>query len=982
MVMQFSNPWLLLLLIPAAAFLYFTVRTMIRLAFFRRITVIVLRSLVFLLVILLLAGLTFRNVSDKATTLFLVDSSDSVKGTEEAEAFIKAALKNMDKKDDAGIINFGAGAVVELPSTRKAAFTEMQTKTNPSFTNIEDALVLAQSLMPWDHKKRIVLISDGRENAGDALKQAEIMKSKGYRIDVFPVEAGISGEVQLEKLEVPDSLNLNEQFEISVTVESNMNTGATLRLYSGRQLTAEKKVALNKGTNRFAFSDKAVNGGTVTYRAEITADSDTVSQNNALSAYAYISDKPKILLLREYESAGKELEKILGADMQVTALKPAQAPRELPELLKYDAFVLADVSADSLSEAFLENLETAVGHQGKGLLVTGGENSYGPGGYYKTKLEEILPVNMDIKPKEEDPNLALMLVIDKSGSMSSADYGITSMDLAKEAAIRATEVLDKDDTIGVIAFDDAYKWVVTPKKLDNLQAIQDAIGTIRAGGGTQILPPLEEAYSAIQKLDTKLKHIILLTDGQAEKEGYEPVIDGLREKGITLSTVAVGHSADHALMQILAIGGKGRYYATDEFTDIPKIFAKEVFLAGKKYLNNRTFTPRLSALSDILKNIDAVPSLDGYVSTTAKETANVVFTSDEGDPVLATWQYGLGRTVAWTPDAQGIWTYDWMNWEESPLFWKNILSWLVQQNLGKGYSIETGVEGLEGRITVKAEEDSYMTAESVGGVLVGPDGTKQEIALSPSAPGEYTGTFQGGQSGVYIADLTLSDSEGKSERISTGLIIPYSPEYDVLPEDDNTLLQKLAKAGGGRILETPSQVFGSELAAVTGTTDPTLPLLITALVLFMLDIAVRRLNLNPGQLLKPLAGRLAGIAATIAARIRPKFRPRTAGNNSADAADSFKPVGTAMSASTARAADTSPSVSASAPSASTSAPPVSTSIPSASSTPPVPGANKSKPSSSEPAGYRKPIPASPAADKEAPASHAAELLERKKKWRK
>ena len=423
-------------------------------------------------------------------------------------------------------------------------------------------------------------------------------------------------------------------------------------------MTSQKKVTRNKGTNRFAFSDKAVNGGTVTYRAEITANYDTVSQNNSLSAYSYISDKPKILILREADASGKELEKILGEDMRVTALKPGQAPQDLPELLKYDAFVLANVPIDSLSEAFLTNLKTAVGHQGKGLLVTGGDNSYGPGGYFKTKLEEILPVNMDIKPKEEDPDLALMLVIDKSGSMSSADYGIAKIELAREAAVRATEVLDKDDTVGVLTFDDAYKWVVTPQKLDNLQAIQDAIGTIRAGGGTQILPPLEEAFDAVQKLDTKLKHIILLTDGQAEKEGYEPVIDGLREKGITLSTVAVGHSADHALMQALAMGGKGRYYETDEFTDIPKIFAKEVFLAGRKYLNNRTFTPQLAASSDILKNIDAVPNLDGYVATTAKDTANIVFTSDEGDPVLATWQYGLGRTGAWTPTlrASGLMT--------------------------------------------------------------------------------------------------------------------------------------------------------------------------------------------------------------------------------------------------------------------------------------------------------------------------------------
>jgi Mg-chelatase subunit ChlD len=847
MVIQFDNPWLLLMLIPAAALVFFTAKGLIRLTAWRRAGVILLRGLVFLLVVLLLSGLTLRQVSDRATTLFMVDSSDSVGGKERAADFVREAIRGMGRNDEAGIINFGESAFVELPAGKNPVFDELQTRVDPSFTNIEKALLAAQSLMPWDHKKRAVLLSDGRENAGDALRQVRQMRDKGYVIDVYPLDSEIKQEVQLQELKVPASVNLNEQFELTVTVESNVRTEATLQLYSGRVLTARKEVLLNKGTNQFAFSDKAVRGGTVTYRAEVTAASDTVIRNNALSAFTYVTDVPEILILQE-GAAGRELEEILKADMHVTVQSPKQAPTELSELLRYDAFILANVSADSLSDAFLKNLETAVSHQGKGLLVTGGDNSYGPGGYYATALEKILPVNMDIKPGEEEPNLALLLVIDKSGSMASGDYGIEKMELAREAAIRSTEVLKQDDMIGVLAFDDAYKWVVAPQKTDNLKAIQDAIGTIRAGGGTQILPPLEEAFHSIQDLDAKLKHIILLTDGQAEKEGYEPVIDGLRGKGITLSTVAVGREADSSLMRALALGGRGRFYQTDEFTDIPKIFAKEVFLAGKKYLVNRTFTPALAGSSELLKGIDAVPQLDGYVATTAKGAANVIFASDQGDPVLASWQYGLGRTVAWTPDAQGIWTGDWMAWESSPKFWKNIISWLVQQNLSRGYTVESDIEGQEGIITVKAEEDAYMTADKIEGRLIGPDGAEREIKLDPIAPGEYRGSFTGGESGVYIADLTLSGSGGRSERISAGLAMPYSPEYDLLSSNGGALLQKIANEGGGRILESPAQAFEGGLPSAEGITDPSLWLLIAVLILFLADVALRRLSIRPGFL--------------------------------------------------------------------------------------------------------------------------------------
>lgn len=865
MAVQFDNPWLLLLILPAAAFMYYTAKNMIRLVRWRRVSVIMLRSFALLMVILLLSGITLGQMSASATTLFLVDSSDSIRKKEQGADFVREAIKSMGRNDEAGVINFGGNSSIELLPVKNPIFNGLQTQIDSSFTSIENALALAQSIMPWDHQKRVVILTDGHENIGNAILQVKQMKARGYAVDVYPVNLGFQGEVQLKELKIPDSVHLNEQFEIIVNVKSSINTGAVLRLYSNRLLTAQKEVVLNKGENQFVFIDKAANGGMVTYRAEVLADDDTVSQNNELSSFTYVKDIPRIMLIQDSDEAGKIIADILDEDMNLTLVNPKQVPVEPAELMKYDAFILANVSADSLNNGFLSNLEKAVSHQGKGLLVTGGDNSYGPGGYYKTTLEKLLPVNVDIKPKEEEPNLALMLVIDKSGSMSSGDFGISKMELAREAAIRSTEVLNRDDMIGVIAFDDAYKWVVEPQKLDNLQAIQDAIGTIRSGGGTQILPPLEAAYYAIQESDAKLKHIILLTDGQAEKEGYEPLIEGLREKGITLSTVAVGRSADSLLMRALAYGGRGRFYQTDEFTDIPKIFAKEVFMAGKKYLNNRTFIPRAAGYSDILKGIDAVPQLDGYVATTAKQTANVILESDEKDPVLASWQYGLGRTIAWTPDAQGIWTYDWMNWEDSGIFWKNTVSWLVQQDMSKGYTVESGIEGREGFITVKAEDDAFMMATDVKGTLVGPDGGKQEIELLPGAPGEYRGSLSNLKSGVYIADITLSGSDGRSERISTGLIMPYSSEYDLLEGSNEALLQKIAYEGGGRMLDDPAQVFKSELPPVEGKVDPTRVLFIAIFILFIIDVALKRLNLRMDLLKKKLARTAAAGKAAVAA---------------------------------------------------------------------------------------------------------------------
>jgi len=845
MALQFENPWLLLLILPIAIFIFYTTKNMIKMTYWKKTTTVILRCFIFLIIILLLSGFTVKLIASTTTTLFLIDTSDSIRQKKHGEYFIKEAIKYMEKKDEVGIINFGENYAVELMPDKNPSFSNVQTKINSSFTNLEKALIGAQSLMPWNHQKRIVILTDGRENVGDVLSQVKHMRSKGYIIDVYPLNSDVEEEVQLEGLYIPESVNLNEQFEIIVNIKSNVNTSAILKLYNDRLLTVQKQVMLNKGDNQFVFTDKAVNGGMVTYRVEILADADNLSQNNALSSYTFVKDKPKVLVVQDSEKASDVLVDMLKDQVNITVLNSKQVPSQLSELLKYDAFILTNVSADSLSDEFLNNLETAISHQGKGLLVTGGDNSYGPGGYYKTTLERILPVNMDIKPKEEEPDLALILVIDKSGSMSGGDFGISKIELAKEAAIRSTEVLDQDDTIGVIAFDDAYKWVVEPQKLVDLKSIQDAIGTIRSGGGTQILPPLQAAYDAIKELDAGLKHIILLTDGQAEKEGYEPLIEGLRKNGITLSTVAVGRSADLLLLKALAYGGRGRFYETDEFTDIPKIFAKEVFLAGKKYLTNRTFIPKLSAFSEIFKGIEAIPQLDGYVTTTPKATANVILKSDEDDPILVSWQYGLGRTVAWTSDVQGIWTHDWMSWEDSPKFWQNIVSWVIQQDLSKGYTIETKTEGQSGFITVKAEDEAFMTASEIKGTIVDPEGNKQEISLLPSAPGKYTGQFRNLKSGVYVVDITLQGSDGRSERISTGIIMPYSPEYDLLSGDNEALLEKIVFEGGGRFLDNPAQVFKSELPPVEGKMDPSHILYALLIILLMLEISLRRLNLRP-----------------------------------------------------------------------------------------------------------------------------------------
>lgn len=867
MVFSFSNLPVLLLIPAVCVFTIFFARRNLKLKGWRQKAALALRLAVLTLLILSISGFGIKRTSNQTTSIFVIDGSDStLTARERINSFVREALKHKKLSDKAGIVNFGSNAAVEVSPSERIQFQEAQTLVDGNFTDIAEGLRLAASLIPAESRKRVVLVTDGLENSGDALKQARIMQRQGIVLDIFPVETLQKEEVQLKELIVPKSSHLNEKLEIVARVDSTVRTRGTLKLYKDRELAAQMEVDIQEGENNFVFSDVASREGLVTYSAVIEAHDDTITLNNRMWAFCDVGDAARILVVQDDDEGAKELIRILEEDVEVTVKRPENLPVSVEELQKYDAFIISNVSAEKLDDRFLASLETCIKHQGKGLLVTGGDNSYAPGGYYGTILERILPVDMNINPKQEMPNLGLVLVIDKSGSMSDGQYGTSKIELAKEAAIRSTEVLNQDDMIGIIAFDSAVQWVVKTRKPDDLKRIQDAIGTIRASGGTQILPALQEAYNSLKEADTKLKHIILLTDGQAEKTGYESLLREMNQAGITLSTVAVGSEADSALLKALALGGNGRFYMTDVFTDIPKIFAKETFLAGKTYLNNRTFTPSLKAYSDMIKGIESIPVLDGYVGTTPKGTATVIFASDTDDPILASWQYGLGRTVAWTSDARGMWTSAWMQWDESPQFWKNVISWVMQEGSPEDYNIDTGIMRGKGYIELTFPPDKIGRGEKVEALIAGPDGTEQAITLEPVSPGVFKGTFDAGETGVYIANIAVKDENETVENINTGIVVPYSPEYEISREDPLLFLEKLAAEGGGRIIRDGSEVFSDELPEVSGIRDMVPVLLQLAILLFLADIAVRRLRLpinRVKELLSDTFGRASGVIRTM-----------------------------------------------------------------------------------------------------------------------
>lgn len=842
MSINFLKPHWLWLLPILIGFIWYTARKGRFSSAFRRWFHTGMRIAVCISIVIAMATPQISKKSDITSTVFAIDRSASVKNAD-VSSFMKEVNEARGEKDSVGLVCFGKGAGVEtLPSVDGILPTNgFLTYVDEGASNLASALKLAGSILPKDTAKRIVLISDGEETTSDALLEARALGAQGVTIDVFPLEEEMGQEVQITELELPTLIHKNTTYDIAVRIDSNVETPLELRLYKGNTLIANEGINVSSGESRIVFSDITTEGGGVAYRAEITPEKDTQSKNNKFYAYTYIDDVPRVLLVGAKEACLGWEGIISASQLQVDTVTPGAVPVSTERLQGYDCVVMANVSVGNLPDGFLEVLEGYVRTLGGGLIVSGGDESYALGGYFNTQLEDLLPVDMELKTEGEEPDLAMVMVIDRSGSMASGQYGITQLEMAKEAAIRSLDGFKEKDQVGIITFDDGFEWAV-PMTLvrGNKTSIQKQIGSIQTGGGTSILPGLTEAVEALTKNSAKEKHIILLTDGQAEQDGYTPVLTRMKNNGITLSSVAVGGGADANLLSSLANEGNGRYYFTDEFTDLPSIFAKETLLAGKEYLNNRDFYPQQKDASAILSSITSVPSLGGYVGTTAKSRAYAILISDREEPVLATWQYGLGRTVAWTSDVGGPWTKDWLGANEGSAILRNALGWVINTQMAKEMELIAASGAQKSSLRLEMPYDEKI--EGINAKVLNSQGKTYETQLRMTAPGVYEGEIETAQEGAYVANLSIT-KDGSTEHYNKGFTLSYPAEYDITKKGGGTaLLHQISTAGKGRVLESGTNVFESQPLVVVSQKDLTTFFMILGLFLLLLDIALRRFS--------------------------------------------------------------------------------------------------------------------------------------------
>ena len=844
MGINFTYPLWLILIPLGLIYIFLTSKNLNRKGKTKKNVILFIRGIVIVLLVLAIAqtGITW-NIKD-ISTIYLIDASDSIKDSfDTSEDFIKEAFGLMKDKDSAGVIIFGEDPVMESFLSKEPIFERISGGVEGKYTNIEKAITTGISVLPDKSKKRIVLITDGEENEGDSSKTAGVLKEQGIDLKVFKIDKDKGKELAVTNVTVPNSVNKGEEYNIIVNIKSNFDTNGRLVLFDGNERAAEEIITISKGENRFVFNDKSESTGFKIYKVVVEADQDKDSRNNEASAIINVLDEPRILLIEGASEEGEELSKMLNAfDVNYERLNAVSAPSSLQSLIQYKTVILANVSAEKLNSGFLSSLESYVKDFGGGLIAVGGDDSFALGGYYKTSLEKVLPVDMELKGKKAIPDMSIILVIDKSGSMSDGIGGISRIDLAKEAASRVLDSLRDQDSIGVLAFDNAMYWVVEPQKPGDREEIRNRIGSIRASGGTSILPPLKEAIKTSKGINKGIKHVILLTDGQAEKSGYDDVLADAEKLGITVSTVAVGHDADSNLLQYISQKANGRFYQTDEYSNLPTIFAKETFMAARAYLNNREFTPRIASFHPVISNVatKGLPNLLGYVAASPKDTARVLLESDEEDPILTLWQYGLGKTIAWNSDMAGKWSANYVNWENNLLLWSNIINWTIENYEDSELQVDTNLQGGFAFIDVKQINSSEE--HDTKAIITSPSLKPLEINLDTEAPGQYRGSFKTDEIGSYLIKIVQSKGSEIKNTVGTGISIPYSPEYSIDAKSDR--LDRLVLEGDGKYINSAKEVYEGNIADVSGRRDLTSILLLLAFIVFLIDIALRRLSLR------------------------------------------------------------------------------------------------------------------------------------------
>lgn len=898
---RFDSPIFLWLILGAGAFAWLARRSLAGLGPVRGKSALGARAVVFILLVMALAGANRIRKHDDLTVLFLLDQSRSIPVDlrREAERFIRKSTSAMRPNDRAAVVTFdGQSNIEQLPSRRGPEGgihvpMPLADGQKPDQSDLAQGLRVAAACSLDSTNNRIVLLSDGNQNVGDFLAEARAAAANHMTIDVVPLRREQGAEIIFEQLRAPSYANENEMVSLRLILRSDRATTGLIRVY--QRIGSEESLvdldsaspeygqrrALQPGRNAFVVRLPIRESRAHEFRAEFIPDdtsADVVAQNNVARAFTNVEGPQTLLFVGS--QAGREDDEPLVSALQSEGVRvqweiAESIALDTSVLQGYAAVVLSNVGANLFSGEQQQALATYVRDLGGGLIMIGGDDSFGAGGWQGSVVEEIMPVKFDVDAIKQIPRGALAVVMHSCEMPQGNQWGI-------ETAIAALKALSSLDYFGVVSYGlGGFVWDVKMQPATNKDAIAAQIRKMANSDMFDFETPVNMSLQAlINCRDAAQRHMIIISDGDPQ-----PPSTGLLNKlvgnKITCSTVSIfphGGAEIDTLKRIARITG-GSYYPLNNAGDekmLPRILIKEAKIVRRPLLRDEIFKPQVkSSLSDVVEGIGAdLPNLRGYVVTTPRKVVDVEMplATPRGDPLLAHWLCGFGRTVAFTSGQWRRWGADWPGWPGFSKLWAQIVRWSMQQGSAANYDVQTIVDGDRGRVLIESVEDPADGGASAFrqfvGKVIAPDGTSHDVAIVQTGPGKYEGQFPVNQQGTFLLNVAASGgAAGKPVLIRTGVTAAYSPEYRDLGVNE-AILREAAELTRGRVLTLdadPKEVYAHNLPP-TISRSPIWNLLLTwAVFLFLLDVAIRRVAIDPVQVAVAVRGYVASLAGRLGA---------------------------------------------------------------------------------------------------------------------
>ncbi len=803
------------------------------------------------------AGPELGKPLDRLAVITIVDRSRSIELVPNADTMVKRNLsfaeEGMREHDVIGSVVFGADAATETPTRgRDTPPSVQEVQIGRDGTDIAAGIKRALADIPPDSAARLVLLTDGVSTRGDVMAAAAAAVASEIPIDFVPLEQKSLPDVRVTSFRVTPRASEGETIALRVVVAAPKDGEVELRIKQDGQLVKKVTAAVKGGEDVVRILMPAPGSGLHRFDVEVTAKDpsmDANAEDNVASAFMRVRGPARALVLDGDAGATAFVAAALReAKFNVDEGSTSSVPADIGGMAAYDLILIGDIPAKDLHPSQIEAMANYVRKLGGGLILTGGDRSFGPGGWGKTPIEEVSPVSFDLKQERRRASLAEVIAIDISGSMAMSVGAHTKLELANEAAARSAKLLGRGDQLGVVHVDTAPNWAVPLGPVVDKAAIEQAIRSVGPGGGGILVDvALQEAYGALRKTNSNLKHVILFADG-SDAENITPTVQGwvssAMSAGITTSCVSLGRGHHSGLLEDLSRRGGGRFYMVDDAARLPAVFAQETVLASRSSLAERPFRASVSVKSEVIANIDfgAAPELLGYVVTIPKPRATVSLIGPDSDPVLAFWPMGVGHAGAFTSDLKDRWGEEWTKWDGAARLIAQLARHVARQGDDNRVRLEADASGGELRLqaTVVDDDGRLQSFRRLKVSVSGPDGFEREVPLEAAGAGTYAAAVPLNRPGAYIA--VAKDDEDGVPVATTGAALHAGEELRPTGTDLATL-QRIAELTGGKRRDTLAGIFNDRASLRFAYRDITLYVLIVAASALLLAVAARRLSI-------------------------------------------------------------------------------------------------------------------------------------------